>query len=470
MSLSVLRRYTPPTCTLEIMATGSVLSRWTDRTVLKNLRFELSFDDPKLPADQQVMVRGDRVQLDALYEAVESYVQEFLRQPAPVVVGSAEFHTALSEEAEATPESATVSNIFLQSKGLLAHELHLGSLANGANGESGSPVALTALQLFDLANALDEYHAEALSLPTLGRPAWLNSPAGWAKIAAMLVLSLGITGAIAKFVVDISSPVSQVATNRDAEMSLASEPTDDSRLPVPALPSPQTPTDLTLEPVFPPKPPAEAVQPSLAPPANASSPPAGVTVAPSSVPLNQLPVPSSGTATQAPSSDVVIVPEVVPGENPGVVAQLPEADAARSTSDLAAGSALESRVATLSPNSAVPGQASPEAYPETSSVATNRTAFDTYPQIAEVRRYFQENWQPPEELMQTLEYRLVLNAEGRIQQIIPLGEASGQFVDRTRMPLMGEPFVSPLQDRSQLQVRLVLRPDGAVQTFADGNQ
>jgi hypothetical protein len=103
-------------------------------------------------------------------------------------------------------------------------------------------------------------------------------------------------------------------------------------------------------------------------------------------------------------------------------------------------------------------------------VAVNRsTAFDSSPQIAEVRNYFTQNWQPPTELAQTLEYRLVLSQDGTIQRIIPLGEAAERFVDRTSMPLMGDPFVSPLQDTERLQVRLVLSPDGRVQTFADGN-
>ncbi|NJR40541.1 MAG: DUF4335 domain-containing protein, partial [Leptolyngbyaceae cyanobacterium CSU_1_4] len=63
MASSVLRRYTPPTCTLEVAAIGSALSRWTEQAVLKNLRFELSFDDPTLVSDQQTTIRADLNQL-----------------------------------------------------------------------------------------------------------------------------------------------------------------------------------------------------------------------------------------------------------------------------------------------------------------------------------------------------------------------------------------------------------------------
>lgn len=49
---TILRRYTPPTCRLELIAKSSPLSRWAGQPVLKNLRFRLSFDDPRLPDEQ----------------------------------------------------------------------------------------------------------------------------------------------------------------------------------------------------------------------------------------------------------------------------------------------------------------------------------------------------------------------------------------------------------------------------------
>jgi hypothetical protein len=95
------------------------------------------------------------------------------------------------------------------------------------------------------------------------------------------------------------------------------------------------------------------------------------------------------------------------------------------------------------------------------------TAFDTIPQVAEARTFFQERWQPPESLDQTLEYRLQLGADGTIQRIIPLGRAAGDYIDRTGMPLPGEPFVSPVETGGNPQIRIVLDPDGEVQTFLE---
>ncbi len=59
LSNSVIRRYTPPTCTLEVFAQSSPLSRWMGKTVLKHLSFELRFDDPRLPEEHRVPIRGD---------------------------------------------------------------------------------------------------------------------------------------------------------------------------------------------------------------------------------------------------------------------------------------------------------------------------------------------------------------------------------------------------------------------------
>jgi hypothetical protein len=96
------------------------------------------------------------------------------------------------------------------------------------------------------------------------------------------------------------------------------------------------------------------------------------------------------------------------------------------------------------------------------------TAFDTIPQVAEARQYFQQRWTPPQGLTQTLEYTLVVGANGSIQRTVPLGQAAGDYVDRTGMPLTGEPFVSAIKSGRNPKIRLVLSPDGTVKTFLEG--
>jgi len=60
-----------------------------------------------------------------------------------------------------------------------------------------------------------------------------------------------------------------------------------------------------------------------------------------------------------------------------------------------------------------------------------------------------------------------LSPDGSIQRIVPLGQAAGDFIDRTGMPLTGEPFVSPTQSKRIPRLRVVLSPDGSVRTFVE---
>src|SRR6476469_1410749 len=76
----VLKRYTPPTCTLEITAKSSPLSRGARQPVFKSLSFELRLDDPRLPDTEHVTLRGDRIQLETLHESVSNYVQNLLAE------------------------------------------------------------------------------------------------------------------------------------------------------------------------------------------------------------------------------------------------------------------------------------------------------------------------------------------------------------------------------------------------------
>jgi Domain of unknown function (DUF4335) len=475
MSTSVLRRYTPPTCTLEIAATGSALSRWTDRAVLKNLRFQLSLDDPKLPEDKQVLLRGDRTQLEALWGAVMTYVQSQLNQPPELYSTSSSalssatngnvvsFESPLSRSPEGDPLGDTAGDglmgdsptaktgIRLQSRGLVSHELHLGTLATE---QSGAIVPLSALQLFDLANVLDEYHAEALTLPALGRPAWAKSPSQWGSIAAVMLLAIGATAALTKFVTDVSAPqiasapLSQSPTPYDAAQGKSS-----TRLPSPPGLEP-LPSALALQPL-PPPPPAGATKSTVPAPTSTVTVPQGTTALPA-------------TPALPAESQVAVLPQ--PSLAPGATAPSAAADSAainpaalnsvEGNPDVVALSRSAQPPQTLRPD---PGTASSA----TGSSPTSSTAFDAIPQVAEVRSYFQQKWQPPQELSQTLEYSLVLNANGSIQRIVPLGVAAETFLDRTNMPLMNEPFVSPTANGSNPEIRLVLGQDGRVQTFLE---
>jgi hypothetical protein len=152
---------------------------------------------------------------------------------------------------------------------------------------------------------------------------------------------------------------------------------------------------------------------------------------------------------------------IVPDGRSQIVPPLPTASAPQASASGPSGSrgqVLDSTTATAKSRSAA-----------AESTASNTTAFDTLPQVAEARRYFQQRWTPPTGLTQTLEYSLIINPDGTIQRIIPLGQASGDYVDRSGIPLVGEPLVSPITPERNIRLRLVLSPDGNVRTFLEGN-
>ncbi|MCY7323091.1 MAG: hypothetical protein LH660_15125 [Phormidesmis sp. CAN_BIN36] len=60
---------------------------------------------------------------------------------------------------------------------------------------------------------------------------------------------------------------------------------------------------------------------------------------------------------------------------------------------------------------------------------------------------------------------MTLNADGSILSMQPLGQVAGEYLDRTGMPPWNEPFVSPIKGGSSAVIRVVLSPDGTVQTF-----
>lgn len=485
MSTAVLRRYTPPTCTLEIVATGSALSRWTDRQVLKNLRFRLSFDDPALPSEQQVQIRGDRPQLEALCDAVSTYVQQILEADAPRTMpallrlspdtpplvsfnttGSAAKteRTTLQDETAIAPPAfgsvngdssitAAASNgIALHPRGLLSHELHLGSL--GTPG-SGPILRLSTTQLFDLANSLDSYTSDAVALPTLAQPAW-SKPAGALKAAAALVLAVGATATLARFVTSVSQ-TAPMATSAP-EVSSTAPPAPAT---VPGVPN----QDLT--PLPPPPAGSIATQPFPSPTALPGTVPGveniPVPVAPpgaNALPPN--PVLPSAPAAQpmpAPPTAIARAPQAAPQPAP---ANAPFFRSAPSTLRAPTAEEFVGSGAAPAPEA---GIASTDAAP--SAIARSNQS-GSIPQLQEVQDYFRQRWQPPGTLDQALEYRLVVAPDGTIARIVPLGQLSGDFVDRTGIPLVGDPFVSPLSDGKTALIRLVLSPDGQVQAFLEG--
>ncbi|NJR48264.1 MAG: DUF4335 domain-containing protein [Leptolyngbyaceae cyanobacterium CSU_1_3] len=451
MPNSVLRKYTPPTCTLEISAKESPLSRWMGQSVLKHLRFKLSFDDPRVSEDQWATVRGDRSQLETLCEVVTTYVQQFLNQSTSLLTEGHSGSTLLrtSEEPPSTlsvldPPSTSNAippnpkGISIQPRGILSHELSLGSLATE---EAGASIRLSAVQLADLATALDEYAADVTALPNLSRPSWVQNPPQWTTIAATFLVTLGLTTSALRLF-DRPNP-----TTADAPTTSQGASSADQRLALQPLPSSPSPLPTAPPPLsaIPNPPPLTAGAPETTSddPANSANDTPKVSVPPTNPPKIKITEPPEGS---------VLVNPIPTQESPANLSPDP-----------------------IPPSSAITQPSRAAANPEASASASraetapskDSTAFDTIPQVAEVRQYFQGRWKPSPGLTEDLQYRLVLNPDGSLNQNLPLNDAAGVFLDRPEvgMPLYNTPFVSPLKNGRTAIIRVVLGQDGSVQTF-----
>jgi hypothetical protein len=467
-STSVIRRYTPPTCTLEIAANESPLSRWMGQSVLKRLRFKLIFDDPRVADDQWTVVRGNRAQLEALTQAVTHYVQQFLSQsatylsrpnaPAAIAAPTTEFVT------ETSP-----SGIYLQPKGLVTHELHLGTLATES---SGSSIRLSAVQLSDLATALDEFAAEVTTLPNLESPRWISTPPAWGTIAAAVVVAIGVTATIAR----VFEPSPQLANNSNSAPSssdqrLAVQPLPNSPPPSPLATLPASPLPLASVPTTPPTPknlpspsPTVPTQPQqMAKVDVPKQPPVDAPIPQIQVPVREVPVsaiPDQTLSSKKPSGSAKI-------GNPSATnsAADPVPPAAISAPSNSTG--IANGDVQISSSSNPSATATLRAPSPAEALAARSAPAAQIPQVTEAKTFFQDRWQPPKELTQSIEYRLVLSPDGTIREITPLGDTANRFVDRTPIPLIGEKLVSPIKGGGSPIIRLILSPNGTVQTFSE---
>jgi hypothetical protein len=525
---SLIRRYTPPTCTLEIWAKRSPLSFWSERQLIKDLRFELHFDDPRLPQEEQIAIKGDRAQLQKLGDVVGSYVQDFLQQPSfqiPVAVETLTLPSTSPEAPASAPMTSSArseedrnasvsfpSSPALKPKGLLSHELSFGSLAVNS---SKPAIQLSVSQLFDLAEALEQFSAEIDALPALNKIKKRKKIVIWASTAAVALLAVG-TAIVGTRVFQASErqATNMAASKGESESKQAPQSNVGEAIPAvpPAptnepVPSPTMPPSLKNRETLPPPPAVSeptnssrqaSVPPVLPPPPKSPSPSANAKPASPKQPTTIAVVPESPKKIQ-PSSSAPSQPPKKTQSNSNARSQPPESETATPNGELklptlpslqsepspsaVAESSVDASSANMQTQSVSPSKPeadnaapastpNPTAYapstaaPPASSQETNNL-LDTIPQVAEVRQYFQERWKSPDGLNQRLEYRLTLNREGAIARIVPLGRAANIYLDRTQMPLMGTPFVSPLETNERATIRLVLNPDGSVRTFLE---
>ena len=597
LSNSVVHSYTPPTCTLEVVAHSSPLSRWMGRPVLKQLQFELRFDDPRLPESERIMIRGDRDQLEALHAAVTNYVQNLLTQSPEnfytnlsglAVPSNGSYSEQLGDFNDGSgatlalhpsgPQHLGARQIYLQPGERLTHDLFVGSLVR----TSPEPVIhLSILQLFDLVTALEEYAADVVALPAITHRQF--TPAAvppWAGIAAAVVLVVGAVPFTIQFVnpqkkqvqTASSSPnpqppqpqqsILQPSPGQDlANLSPSLSPPDSLPTPPPGITS-GVPSPESTFPVAPLTPGSVLSVPSTSNPSGISGQTGqsslsinpltqntkpqtkngtASTFSPSTKPGSQIAlgspsgsvqfgqnqnimqIPVNGTTPQGtkPLSGSNQQPQTKPQTKPEIQTQItsktpPKLGEPKFDPNFIPSPSFESGSTPLptfnpapnpssetalvpaptTPNSSLPpitesnpsdsvtaalsrrdrGTSNPGDKPANSPSDPTTTArasesratlFDTTPQVKEAREFFERKWKPPAGLAQNLQYSLVLDVDGSVKEIMPLGQASRDYVDRSGIPLIGEKFVSPNRSGKSSRIRIVLGSDGDVTVVAE---
>jgi hypothetical protein len=479
----ITRQYTPPTCTLEITAQTSALSRWTRQPVLKSLNFLLSFNQLRDRNQQPLEVQGDREQLDSLSNAVSIYTQALLGQSlmTPAVVEASQTELPLSDAEALGPSPLAAEaplplpvSVHLRPQTLLSHELVLGSLANET---SGSVIRLKASQLFDLATALDEYTAEVETLPAQAPQPVRPVVPVWARAAGVILFVGGTTVVLTQFLNSgFGGPTSTISSDNQESTSTESAPVAKLPSPLPDAPSAR-PTQALPQVQLPRRDLGDSGPGQFPTPLGQSkrqtAPFASGQTSKQPTPsakLPQLPAPVEPDLETFKVPDAIEAPSTIAGRSPTELGQTnlgrsevsqPETSVPSSSArSNAEDNASEPRLAQKQDRAISKALAPP---------AVNNTAFDVAPQISEARQYLAQRWQVPASLRQTLQYTLVLKPNGTIGQIKPRGQAATQYLSQTPIPKTNQPFVSPSKTSGNTTVRVVLGADGSVQTFLESS-
>jgi hypothetical protein len=485
---------------------------------VRNLWFQLSFGDRQLPEAARIKICGDRFQLEELCEIVGEYVQQFLSQTSwdtkPVAIDSS---------------PATLNKPYLRQKGLLDHELYFSSIAGKKEGKivklTSTQLFDLANVLDEFANditllpAEKELPATAESLTIVdSTPKTTRKPENsrkkpqnrrdlpsWTATAASFLFASGVTFAGMRFYDRYqSNPNSSVALNNTSENpnstpTPTTETNKGDNVPQPPtiatipIPSNSLPPSLTTQNTPPPPPtatktPANQQQTDINSKNNStvsenssnkySTPPATTTNQKTTTNSNRQknddrrrdvdPVASSKTSSSSNNSSS----DTTSNDNELAIVttdKIPELPPSESTTTVKPETTLQRQTYPgYTPNPSNTDNIAETPPVDGNALGTTNLATVTATDRAEqVQQYFKTRWQPPTDLKETLQYNLSISNNGSLLSITPVGKTSATYLDRTNMPLLNESFISPSNNSESTKIRLILNPDGTVQTFQE---
>ncbi|WP_008312355.1 DUF4335 domain-containing protein [Leptolyngbya sp. PCC 6406] len=409
-------RYETATATLEVTGRQAAVSRWSDRPVVQPHRFRLQLLPSAELVPQGVEIRGDRAQFLALCTALETYIQDHLRDP-------------LRGEESPPVAPGAIRTPSLSPQGLTRHRLHLGSLQT-TDGES--VLFLSSLQLADLASLSGQLDQQVRLLPVTltAKARWSRTGLGlahpwqrWGSLAAGLIAVVGV----ASLWPSLQQSPNLAPTASQESLSTTVDPVD--TLPEVALGT-DSEADATGE--------NQGDRVGAAPAAEAS-PDTARAGAPQS--------PASGDTTPPrPRSPVPRPAPVAPDASSPVPPPAAESPSA-SPGDSADSAPEATTFAAPSPSQRIdPGA-------DSSPQALTASPLDTLAQT------IASNWSPPTDLKGNLGYRLAIAADGTVAEITPVDDRSADYQDQIPLPEVGTP-VLPRGRATTLGVTLY--PDGSV--------
>ncbi|MEB3163821.1 MAG: hypothetical protein VKK80_11375 [Prochlorothrix sp.] len=334
---------------------------------------------------------------------------------------------------------------------------------------------VTTLELFDLLDVLDQWHSSMVFLPDLRAPN-RSSAQPWLKSAALVLITVGVTvGGMQIFQGRdrvALSPSTETAPSAASDLpslgnlALGGDPGTNLEAQLNLGQAPPSPDTLGL-PQVPGAPGATGAMPGSVP-LGASQPlsqSGAVTLPPPPLP-GWLTLPPPPSTSAGPLAPLPIAPQV-----PLSPTESGRSGTGRSTAPSAASGdmAIADAAPPAPPNAESLARLAPEA--ASASAESAQAAIDpaiTSSQVAAVRSYFQSVWQAPAALTQPLQYGLVIGPNGALQTISPQDTSAGNFLDRTGMPLLGEPFVPAAADGYNRSMNLTLYPDGGVEVYSLG--
>ena len=88
--------------------------------------------------------------------------------------------------------------------------------------------------------------------------------------------------------------------------------------------------------------------------------------------------------------------------------------------------------------------------------------------LEQATRYFQSKWKAAPNQVSSLQYVLEINGKsGVVQNIDPQGEAATNYLKQSKMIKPGQKLIAPIANAQNQKIRVLLQPDGNVETLIE---